>query len=145
MEENETLIFNKRWGFFSHLLQHCQVHVHDVSALDRFTVKIWCGTLWNGVTHRPTLHFTHCSCWFCSMNRTHTTYQPYPLSQAVTIVLNTKQIHFYYYRPLSSIRNEGTQVFLLHIYWVLLYPTYVQFYVLNSSLQEFSLSTWLIS
>jgi hypothetical protein len=91
------------------------MHIHDVTALEGFTVKILCGNFWNRkLTHRPALHLTHLLLHVGFASQTEYT-QPYSLSQAVTIVLSIRQATFCYYRLLSSIRNEGTPVFLLHI------------------------------
>jgi hypothetical protein len=49
-----------------------------------------------GDTHWPcfTPYTLTSSCWLCTTNRKHTTYQPCPLSQAVTIVFSIRQASF---------------------------------------------------
>jgi len=76
------------------LLQNWQMHIHDVTALEGFTVKILCGNFWNReLTHRPALHLTHLLLHVGFASQTEYT-QPYSLSQAVTIVLSIRQATF---------------------------------------------------
>lgn len=72
------------------------MHVHDVSALEGFTVKILCGNFWNReLTPRPALHLTQLLLHVGFASQTeHTPQINLTLSQAVTIVLSTRQATF---------------------------------------------------
>jgi hypothetical protein len=73
-----------------------------------------------GDTHWPcfTPYTLTTSCWLCTTNRKHTTYQPYPLSRAVTIVFTTRQATFVTadFFPPSGMREPSVFCYMYKIF-----------------------------
>lgn len=92
------------------------MRVHDVCSGRVHGENIVWQSLKQGVTHRRALNHTHYVLLvLLHENNTHSISTLCSFSGS-NHCSQYKAIHFCYCTPLSSIRNEGTQVFLLHIW-----------------------------